>query len=69
MQNGKGDAPRNCFSSLFQKHFDEIEWREKGSYCEECGATFTVIRDEQQVVDISTGKVVGYKCYKNCNFN
>lgn len=24
MQNGKGDAPRNCFSKQYKDHFDDI---------------------------------------------
>ena len=26
---GKGDKPRNCFSSKFKKNFDEIDWKDK----------------------------------------
>ena len=25
-QNGKGDAPRNCFSDEYLKNFDSIDW-------------------------------------------
>lgn len=26
-QNGKGDAPRNCFSKEYLTNFDSINWR------------------------------------------
>ena len=25
-QNGKGDAPRNCFSDKYRSNFDAIDW-------------------------------------------
>ena len=25
-QNGKGDAPRNCFSESYRSNFDAIDW-------------------------------------------
>jgi len=25
-QNGKGDAPRNCFSDKYRSNFDVIDW-------------------------------------------
>lgn len=25
-QNGKGDAPRNCFSDWFRDNYDGIDW-------------------------------------------
>lgn len=25
-QNGKGDAPRNCFSDAYRGNFDAIDW-------------------------------------------
>ncbi|MBD5780154.1 hypothetical protein IEN85_11685 [Pelagicoccus sp. NFK12] len=25
-QNGKGDAPRNCFSDSYRSNFDGIDW-------------------------------------------
>ncbi len=28
-QNGKGDAPRNCFSERFRENFDLIKWSEE----------------------------------------
>jgi hypothetical protein len=28
-QNGKGDAPRNCFSQEFRDNHDSIDWRKK----------------------------------------
>ncbi len=28
-QNGKGDAPRNCFSDKFRSNFDAINWGKK----------------------------------------
>jgi DnaJ-class molecular chaperone len=41
MSNGKGDAPRNCFSEKFRKNFDEIDWSEspKKSECPNCKGT------------------------------
>lgn len=26
VRNGKGDAPRNCFSDTYLKNFDSIDW-------------------------------------------
>ncbi|MDQ8186414.1 hypothetical protein [Pelagicoccus sp. SDUM812002] len=26
VQNGKGDAPRNCFSDSYRSNFDGIDW-------------------------------------------
>lgn len=26
VQNGKGDAPRNCFSDSYRSNFDQIDW-------------------------------------------
>lgn len=26
VQNGKGDAPRNCFSDTYRSNFDGIDW-------------------------------------------
>lgn len=26
-QSGKGDKPRSCFSKLFKKNYDEINWK------------------------------------------
>ena len=28
---GKGDKPRNCFSSDFKKNYDQIKWSKKES--------------------------------------
>lgn len=28
-QNGKGSAPRNCFSKDFKDHFDDIDWSKR----------------------------------------
>jgi hypothetical protein len=27
--NGKGDEPRNCFSSDYKKNYDNINWQQK----------------------------------------
>lgn len=27
MPNGKGDAPRNCFSKQYRKNYDKINWK------------------------------------------
>ena len=24
--NGKGDAPRNCFSNDYKKNYDDVDW-------------------------------------------
>jgi hypothetical protein len=29
MSAGKGDKPRNCFSSSFKNNYDEINWGEQ----------------------------------------
>lgn len=28
--NGKGDSPRNNYSSNFKKNYDQINWKKKG---------------------------------------
>lgn len=28
-QNGKGDSPRNNYSSLFKNNYDKINWKKK----------------------------------------
>ena len=54
--NGKGDAPRNCFSKQFKENYDSINWhhdkntnRKKQKYieidnkepeCEHCGKIY-----------------------------
>lgn len=60
---GKGDKPRNCFSKDFKNNYDEIDWRDKGTYCFDCGKTFG--KDEKRDY-YSDGQA---KCLNGCNFN
>lgn len=53
--NGKGSSPRNCFSKKFKENYEEIEWREKGAYCMECGNTFLKPYDEKHLTTLSDG--------------
>ena len=29
MNAGKGDSPRNCFSKIFKKNYEKIDWKSK----------------------------------------
>lgn len=36
----KGSNPRNCFSHQFKQNYESIEWRERGTFCEDCNQNF-----------------------------
>ena len=36
MSAGKGDKPRNCFSSSFKNNYDEINWGEQQNKKSDC---------------------------------
>lgn len=61
-KNGKGDSPRNCFSKQFKTNYDEIDWRYKNEYCEECGISLS------KTSNVIVNKDGSRKC-KICNFN
>lgn len=37
MSAGKGDKPRNCFSSTYKKNYDDIDWRIN---CKNCNSKY-----------------------------
>ena len=54
--------PKIFNTERFRNNYEEIEWREKDTYCYECGKTFK--KDEKRE-GFSDGHV---RCIK-CNFN
>lgn len=50
-------------SEVFRVNFDEIEWRDKGTYCYDCGRTFL---PEQERNFYEDGHAY---CCGQCNFN
>jgi len=45
---GKGDKPRNCFSSEFKKNFDEIDWKKPAKKCDKFRAIATTDQDDTE---------------------
>jgi len=63
---GKGDKPRNCFSKKFKNNYDLIEFRPKGSYCEECGLDLKFPNNKAKHWN---GHSWVCNINKDCNFN
>jgi hypothetical protein len=59
---GKGDKPRNCFSREFKTNYEAIEWRNKGTYCCDCGRDFKPEDERNYYCD-------GHAHCKQCNYN
>lgn len=66
--NGKGDNPKNCFSKQFRDNYDIIEWRDRGSYCFECGFSIDMnkLKEYSHFFEIFED---GHVRHRNCNFN
>jgi len=43
---GKGDKPRNCFSSKFKKNFEEIDWKKPAKKYNNFRAVATTDQDD-----------------------
>jgi hypothetical protein len=52
---GKGDDSRITDYKSYFRNFDDIDWREKGTFCEDCGN--------------EGPKVKSGKCQGDCNCN
>lgn len=68
MQNGKSDKPRNCFSKQFKDNYESIEWRDKGSFCHNCGSSIkkeNLTYRKESYIFYSDGNIA----HVNCNYN
>jgi hypothetical protein len=61
-QSGKGSKPRPYNLRKFEEGYEEIEWRERGTFCEECGRTFRP--EDERLFDTDNSA----KCV-HCNWN
>ena len=54
----------------YSKNYEKIEWREKGSFCENCGIGFEIKNDLRRKVVDKNGNI-SYTCNPNgeCNYN
>lgn len=69
--NGKGSKPRNCFSKQYKENFDQIEWRDIGTYCFECGLTLKNPKNIDEHGFVCKDGSIFWVCNPNgkCNFN
>ena len=63
--NGKGSAPRSCFSKMFKENYDEINWKKKPIRCRACGET----KEQKKFTRLNYKKLDGIcnKCHKDSN--
>jgi hypothetical protein len=61
-QNGKGDKDRVKNYKQYIQNYEEIEFRNKGTYCEECGKTLQYDEGRKFHTD-------GHVRCINCNYN
>ena len=54
----------------YSKNYEQIEWREKGSFCEQCGIGFDIKNDPKRKYVDKNGSI-SYYCNPNgeCNYN
>ena len=54
----------------YSKNYEQIEWREKGSFCENCGISFEIKNDSRRKFIDKNGNI-SYICNSNgkCNYN
>ncbi len=73
MQNGKGSKWRKTDFKKYFHEFDKIEFREKGTYCEDCGRNLRKPFDKQHKLTGTDGKTIFWVCkanpYEECNYN
>jgi len=61
-QNGKGDSRRKENLNQIIQNWDQIEWRDKGTYCINCGNSFFPKQKRILNSDGTTECII-------CNFN
>ena len=54
----------------FSKNYEQIEWRGKGTYCEQCGMGFEIKNDSKRKFVDKNGNI-SYICNsdRDCNYN